>query len=92
MICKSRDNVAFYIQYYLLKLPFFHSKGRLTDGKGKTVDCKDAIFVMTSNLASDEIASHGMQLRREAEKIMKERQASLEGENIMPLLLGKGMI
>ncbi|PIK41565.1 putative caseinolytic peptidase B protein-like [Apostichopus japonicus] len=55
-------------------------EGRLTDGKGKTIECKDAIFVMTSNLASDEIAGHGMQLRREADKIMKERQASLEGK------------
>ena len=42
-------------------------KGRLTDGRGNTIECKDAIFVMTSNLASDEIAQHGMQLRKEAE-------------------------
>ncbi|CAI8040388.1 Caseinolytic peptidase B protein homolog [Geodia barretti] len=41
-------------------------EGRLTDGQGKTVHCKQAIFVMTSNLASDEIASHALQLRREA--------------------------
>jgi ATP-dependent Clp protease ATP-binding subunit ClpC len=27
--------------------------GRLTDSKGRTVDCTDAIFVMTSNLGSD---------------------------------------
>lgn len=58
-------------------------EGRLTDGKGKTIECKDAIFVMTSNLASDEIASHGMQLRREAEKMMKERQKSLQGQSVM---------
>ena len=44
------------------------SKGRLTDGQGKTIECKDAIFVMTSNLASDEIANHGLELRREAEE------------------------
>jgi ATP-dependent Clp protease ATP-binding subunit ClpB len=25
-------------------------EGRLTDGKGKTINCKDATFVMTSNL------------------------------------------
>ena len=43
-------------------------KGRLTDGQGKTIECKDAIFVMTSNLASDEIANHGLELRREAEE------------------------
>ncbi|XP_016359132.1 caseinolytic peptidase B protein homolog [Sinocyclocheilus anshuiensis] len=29
-------------------------EGRLTDGKGKTIECKDAIFIMTSNAASDE--------------------------------------
>ena len=27
-------------------------EGRLTDGKGQTTECKKAIFVMTSNLAS----------------------------------------
>ncbi|XP_039281336.1 caseinolytic peptidase B protein homolog isoform X2 [Nilaparvata lugens] len=44
-------------------------EGRLTDGKGNTIQCKDAIFVMTSNLASDEIAEHALQLRAEAKKI-----------------------
>jgi len=44
-------------------------EGRLTDGQGKTIDCKDAMFVMTSNLASEEIASHGLQLRREAQLV-----------------------
>ena len=43
------------------------------DGKGKTIECKNAIFVMTSNLAATEIAEHGLQLRREAEEIAKER-------------------
>ncbi|XP_063867476.1 mitochondrial disaggregase-like [Scylla paramamosain] len=52
-------------------------EGRLTDGKGKTIECKDAIFIMTSNLASDEIAEYGMQLREEADQINKQR---LEGE------------
>lgn len=28
--------------------------GRLTDGKGRTVDCRDAIFIMTSNIGSEE--------------------------------------
>lgn len=31
------------------------------------IECKNAIFVMTSNLAADEIAQYGLQLRREAE-------------------------
>ncbi|KAF0292407.1 Caseinolytic peptidase B [Amphibalanus amphitrite] len=48
-------------------------EGRLTDGKGRTIECKDAIFVMTSNLASNEIADHAMELRREAERLARER-------------------
>jgi ATP-dependent Clp protease ATP-binding subunit ClpB len=43
-------------------------KGRLTDGKGKTINCKDSIFIMTSNLASDEIAEHAVMLRNETKK------------------------
>merc|ERR1712058_51404 len=59
----------------------------LTDGKGKTIECKHAMFIMTSNLASTEIAEHALQLRREAEDIAKERYAgNIEdkdiGENI----------
>nr|XP_054754780.1 caseinolytic peptidase B protein homolog [Lytechinus pictus] len=51
-------------------------EGRLTDGKGKTIECKDAVFVMTSNIASDEIASHALQLRREAKAMMDQRQTT----------------
>lgn len=46
-------------------------EGRLTDGQGNTIVCKDAIFIMTSNLAADEIALHGLQLRDEAAKLQK---------------------
>lgn len=52
-------------------------EGRLTDGKGKTIECKNAIFVMTSNLANDEIAEHAIQLRDEAERLLSSR---LEGD------------
>ncbi|CAL1536861.1 unnamed protein product [Lymnaea stagnalis] len=48
-------------------------EGRLTDGKGKLVECKDAIFIMTSNLASEEIAEHAIQLRQEAANMSKLR-------------------
>ncbi|ODM89084.1 Caseinolytic peptidase B protein [Orchesella cincta] len=48
-------------------------EGRMTDGQGKTIECKEAIFVMTSNLASEEIAEHALQLREEAETLTKER-------------------
>ncbi|KYO49179.1 caseinolytic peptidase B protein-like protein [Alligator mississippiensis] len=50
-------------------------EGRLTDGKGKTIDCKDAIFIMTSNVASDEIAQHALQLRQEALEMSTNRIA-----------------
>ncbi|XP_021238806.1 caseinolytic peptidase B protein homolog isoform X2 [Numida meleagris] len=50
-------------------------EGRLTDGKGKTIDCRDAIFIMTSNVASDEIAQHALQLRQEAVEMSKKRLA-----------------
>ncbi len=51
----------------LMVLLQLFDEGRLTDGKGKTIECKDAMFVMTSNLASDEIAAHGLKLRKEAQ-------------------------
>ena len=50
-----------------LKKPLFLIQGRLTDGQGKTIICKDAIFVMTSNLASDEIAKLAAEQRQEGE-------------------------
>ncbi|XP_031716509.1 caseinolytic peptidase B protein homolog [Anarrhichthys ocellatus] len=50
-------------------------EGRLTDGKGKTIECKDAIFIMTSNIASDEIAQHALQLREEAEVVSRRKLA-----------------
>lgn len=48
-------------------------EGRLTDGRGKTIECKNAIFIMTSNLASDEIAQHGLSLREEVTLARKQR-------------------
>ncbi|XP_006038318.3 caseinolytic peptidase B protein homolog [Alligator sinensis] len=56
-------------------------EGRLTDGKGKTIDCKDAIFIMTSNVASDEIAQHALQLRQEALEMSKNRIAENLGND-----------
>lgn len=57
-------------------------QGRLTDGKGKTIDCKDAIFIMTSNVASDEIAQHALQLRQEAMEMSKKRIAENLGTGL----------
>lgn len=57
-------------------------QGRLTDGKGKTIDCKDAIFIMTSNVASEEIAEHALQLRQEAMEMSKKRIAENLGTGV----------
>lgn len=51
-------------------------EGRITDGKGETMECKDAIFVMTSNLAQTEIGNEAEELRREARE-----KAGLTGLN-----------
>ncbi|XP_015116997.1 caseinolytic peptidase B protein homolog [Diachasma alloeum] len=59
-------------------------EGRLTDGKGKTIECKNAIFIMTSNLASEEIAEHGIQLRAEAERLLNQRLDKTENEDQAP--------
>lgn len=53
-------------------------EGRMTDGKGNTIECKDAIFIMTSNLASEAIAEHAMQLRNEQQAVR-----DIERENIL---------
>ena len=42
-------------------------EGRLTDSKGRTVNCKNALFIMTSNLGSDQLMEH-MQLWEKAHK------------------------
>jgi len=55
----------------------FTFKGRLTDSKGKTIECKNAIFIMTSNLGSKEIAEHAMQLRAEAERLLNHRLVNI---------------
>ncbi|CAF4853033.1 unnamed protein product [Pieris macdunnoughi] len=62
-------------------------EGRLTDGKGKLIECKNAIFVMTSNLAADEIAQYGLQLRREQEALLAQRTRAraAQGEPTTPV-------
>eukprot|EP00039_Didymoeca_costata_P001068 m.49371 g.49371 ORF g.49371 m.49371 type:complete len:584 (+) comp10615_c0_seq1:2991-4742(+) len=61
-------------------------EGRITDGQGTTVECKDAIFVMTSNLASDEIAQYGVELRREARDQKVEVGKNFKQKVIRPIL------
>ena len=62
-------------------------QGRLTDGKGKTIECKDAIFIMTSNLASNEIASHALQLRKETKEVNQKRNEGKLGKESYSLML-----
>ncbi len=79
------DEVLLFQSVYLdhKKIPFLTlTQGRITDGKGKTMICKDAIFIMTSNLANDEIAGHALQLRHEAEVSAKQR-SNVEKEGIL---------
>lgn len=56
----------------------------MTDGKGKTIECKKAIFVMTSNLGSEEIAEHAIQLRAEAEGLLNYRLDNISDEDQEP--------
>ena len=51
------------------------SDGRITDGKGDTVDCKDATFIMTSNLAQREIADEAVLLRENVLRTGKKASA-----------------
>ncbi|XP_046438931.1 caseinolytic peptidase B protein homolog [Daphnia pulex] len=62
-------------------------EGRITNGRGKTIFCKDAIFIMTSNLANDEIANHAQQLRHKAEVATKQRTQSDKEAEIPSLSL-----
>lgn len=65
-------------------------EGRLTDGKGKTIECKDALFIMTSNLANDEIANHAIQLREEAAEVSKLKHSdSLEDIKVSDVVISR---
>lgn len=61
-------------------------EGRLTDGKGKLIECRNAIFVMTSNLAADEIAAHGAHLRREGEPVTDDVSRQFKEGVVRPIL------
>ncbi|MBN1270848.1 MAG: ATP-dependent chaperone ClpB [Candidatus Aminicenantes bacterium] len=58
--------------------------GRLTDGKGRTVDFKNTIIIMTSNLGSQVIKDFS----RDEEKVEKEIKAVLE-EHFRPEFLNR---
>ena len=46
--------------------------GRLTDGKGRTVDFKNTVIIMTSNIGSREIMESGTNEKRMREAVMSE--------------------
>ena len=46
------------------------------------MECREAIFIMTSNVANEEIAAHALKLRREAETAKQHREATDNGKNI----------
>lgn len=49
--------------------------GRITDSKGRTVNCKNALFIMTSNLGSDQLLEK-----------MEHTRTSLSKETVMAIL------
>eukprot|EP01012_Entosiphon_sulcatum_P030836 TRINITY_DN382_c0_g1_i1.p1 TRINITY_DN382_c0_g1~~TRINITY_DN382_c0_g1_i1.p1 ORF type:complete len:608 (+),score=131.07 TRINITY_DN382_c0_g1_i1:77-1825(+) len=60
-------------------------EGRLTDGKGETVDCMDAIFMMTSNLAQREIADEALRVRAQRKAAIAAGQSPNAGLVVDPL-------
>ena len=51
-----------YIYYIIIKSTtntFKFLQGRITDGKGNCIECKDATFILTANLGNDEIIKFG---------------------------------
>merc|ERR1712228_119981 len=56
-------------------------EGRITDGKGETVECKEAVFIMTSNLAQTEIGDEAENLRKEATNMQIKNVSDAQSES-----------
>jgi ATP-dependent Clp protease ATP-binding subunit ClpB len=54
--------------------------GRLTDGKGRTVDFKNTVIIMTSNLGSREIQEHDGNDQEMRARVMEELRAAFKPE------------
>jgi ATP-dependent Clp protease ATP-binding subunit ClpB len=54
--------------------------GRLTDGKGRTVDFKNTVIIMTSNLGSREIQEHEGNEQEIRSRVMEELRAAFKPE------------
>jgi ATP-dependent Clp protease ATP-binding subunit ClpB len=65
--------------------------GRLTDAKGRTVDFKNTVLIMTSNLGAAQMAQILNLRLDEVRKLLEERQISLElTEPARQLILAAG--
>jgi ATP-dependent Clp protease ATP-binding subunit ClpB len=53
--------------------------GRLTDGKGRVVDFKNTILIMTSNIGSAFLQAEGLRSEEEFEKASEQVMAALHG-------------
>jgi ATP-dependent Clp protease ATP-binding subunit ClpB len=53
--------------------------GRLTDGKGRTVDFKNTVIIMTSNLGSAFLQSEGLRSEKDFEEASKQVMNALHG-------------
>ena len=53
--------------------------GRLTDGKGRTVDFKNTVIIMTSNLGSSLLHAEGLRSEEEFEQASKQVMNALHG-------------
>jgi ATP-dependent Clp protease ATP-binding subunit ClpB len=53
--------------------------GRLTDGKGRTVDFKNTVIIMTSNIGSAFLQAEGMRSEQEFEEASKQVMNALHG-------------
>ena len=49
-------------------------EGRLTDSQGRTVDFKNTVIIMTSNLAGKSILEYSQKISKSEEKLEKEQQ------------------
>jgi len=49
-------------------------EGRLTDSQGRTVDFKNTVIIMTSNLAGKVILEYSKKISKNAEKLVKDQQ------------------
>jgi len=53
--------------------------GRLTDGKGRTVDFKNTVIIMTSNLGSSFLQAEGLKSEKDFEEASKQVMSTLHG-------------